>query len=131
MTKPQVPTNRVSASSLGLWTFFSHYSFVIRHSPLIAVTAALLLVAAFWKAFAPHEALVVYCAHDAIFAEDILRAFERQSGVRVAVKYDTEATKSLGLVELLLRAKNAPRCDVFWNNDLLGTLDLDRQGLLA
>ena len=51
--------------------------------------------------------------------------------MKVLVKYDTEATKSLGLVELLLREKDAPRCDVFWNNELLGTADLAGRGVLA
>jgi iron(III) transport system substrate-binding protein len=46
------------------------------------------------------------------------------------VRYDTEATKSLGLVELLLQEKAHPRCDVFWNNELLGTLQLAEAGLL-
>jgi len=74
--------------------------------------------------------LVVYCAHDSIHAEAVLREFERQSGIPVAIRFDTEATKSLGLVELLIREANAPRCDVFWNNQLLSTLDLERRGLL-
>ncbi|HYR58559.1 MAG TPA: ABC transporter substrate-binding protein, partial [Chthoniobacteraceae bacterium] len=104
---------------------------MVRHFPFLTIFAALLLGAFVWKMVRPRDALVVYCAHDAVFAEEILRTFERQSGIRVAVKYDTEATKSLGLVELLLREKNAPRCDVFWNNELLGTLDLDQRGLLA
>ena len=76
------------------------------------------------------DVLVVYCAHDAVFAEEILRAFEKTSGIRVATRYDTEATKSLGLVELLVREAGAPRCDVFWNNEVLGTIDLQRRNLL-
>lgn len=83
-----------------------------------------------WGAWRRDE-LVVYCAHDAIFAEEILRGFEKESGIRVAARYDTEATKSLGLVELLVREAGAPRCDVFWNNEVLGTMDLQRRGLLA
>ncbi len=74
--------------------------------------------------------LVVYCAHDSVHADAILRRFEEQTGIRVAVRYDTEATKSLGLVELLLREKDDPRCDVFWNNQLLGTLHLREAGIL-
>src|SRR4051812_16561678 len=74
-----------------------------------------------WRLSHLQTGLVVYCAHDAIFADSILRDFEKQTGLKVAVKYDTEATKSLGLVELLLREKDAPRCDLFWNNELLGT----------
>ena len=75
--------------------------------------------------------LVVYCAHDSIYADAILRDFTRQTGIAVATRYDTEATKSLGLTELLLREKDAPRCDVFWNNELLGTLDLQEKGVLS
>jgi len=75
--------------------------------------------------------LVVYCAHDREFAEVVLHEFERQTGIRVSVQYDTEATKSLGLVNLLLQEKTHPQCDVFWNNELLGTCELKEQGLLV
>ena len=94
-----------------------------------------LLLAALALAWLYHRSgpprLVVYCAHDAIYAESILRDFTRQTGIPVATRYDTEATKSLGLTELLVREKDAPRCDVFWNNELLGTLDLQEKGILA
>lgn len=75
--------------------------------------------------------LVVYCAHDQEFAEEILKDFERETGIRVVVKYDSEATKSLGLVNLLIEEKEHPQCDVFWNNELLGTCELEEQGLLV
>lgn len=95
----------------------------------IAVAVLLAAYFVFWRG--PREALVVYCAHDSIYAEKILRDFEKETGIRVAIRFDTEATKSLGLVELLLAEKDAPRCDVFWNNELLGTLDLQEKGLLV
>lgn len=95
----------------------------------------LLLLAALTGAWLYHRSgpprLTVYCAHDSIYAESILRDFTRQTGIPVAARYDTEATKSLGLTELLVREKDAPRCDVFWNNELLGTLDLQENGILA
>ena len=95
----------------------------------------LLLLAALTGAWLYHRSgpprLTVYCAHDSIYAESILRDFTRQTGIPVAARYDTEATKSLGLTELLVREKVAPRCDVFWNNELLGTLDLQEKGILA
>jgi iron(III) transport system substrate-binding protein len=74
--------------------------------------------------------LVVYCSHDAVFSEAILRDFEKRTGIPVSLRFDTEATKSLGLTELLIREKNSPRCDVFWNNELLGMMDLEKRGLL-
>jgi iron(III) transport system substrate-binding protein len=74
--------------------------------------------------------LVVYCAHDAIYAEAILREFEQRSGIWLDIRYDTEATKSLGLTQLIEREAAHPQADVFWNNELLGMLDLQQQGLL-
>jgi len=97
---------------------------------LIALAALLLLGVSWWWHRAHGGALVVYCAHDAIYADSILHDFEKRSGIPVAIRYDTEATKSLGLTELLIREKDAPRCDVFWNNELLGTTDLQDRGIL-
>ena len=76
------------------------------------------------------DGLVVYCAHDEVFSRQILEDFERETGVPVAIKFDTEASKSLGLVNQIVREAKAPRCDVFWNNETLGTIELARRGLL-
>lgn len=97
--------------------------------PILGISVAAALSLAGWHWWRG-ETLVVYCAHDAIFAEGVLQDFEKKTGIKVAARFDTEATKSLGLVELLEREKDAPRCDVFWNNELLGTLDLAEQGVL-
>ncbi len=108
----------------------SHISvkqYIFAAIPFVLVTWFLL------SAIAPdpdEKRLVVYCAHDAIFSEKIIRLFEERTGISVDLKTDTEATKSLGLVNLLIREKDNPRCDLFWNNQLLGTLELQRQGLL-
>ena len=75
------------------------------------------------------SALVVYCAHDAMFSQQVLEDFERETGIAVSVRFDTEATKSTGLTNLIIREKNAPRCDVYWNNETFGTIDLVRRGL--
>jgi iron(III) transport system substrate-binding protein len=72
----------------------------------------------------------VYCAHDAIFADSIFQEFTRQTGIQVDVTYDTEATKSLSLVNRLEREREHPVCDVFWNNEQVGTMDLAREGIL-
>lgn len=104
-------------------------SFSLRLVVLAVIVAA--LFAAYYLIWAPHrESLIVYCAHDSIYADGILHEFEQQTGIPVAVRYDTEATKSLGLVELLLQEKAHPRCDVFWNNELLGTLQLADENML-
>jgi iron(III) transport system substrate-binding protein len=75
--------------------------------------------------------LVVYCAHDSVFADSIIRKFESETGITVQVRYDEEANKSLGLTNLLIAEKAQPRCDVFWNNQTLGTIRLKREGVLT
>jgi iron(III) transport system substrate-binding protein len=98
-----------------------------RYRGLVALGIVLAAVALFWPR---REALVVYCAHDAVYSEAILRRFERETGIAVDIRFDTEATKSLGLVDRLLSEKANPQCDVFWNNELLGTMSLAEQGVL-
>jgi len=95
---------------------------------IVAVVGLLLIYRVVFRGSDP--ALVVYCAHDSIYSEKILKQFEKATGIRVAPRFDTEATKSLGLIELLIREKDQPRCDVFWNNELLGTLDLHERDIL-
>src|SRR4051812_24797462 len=43
--------------------------------------------------------VVVYCAHDREFAEEILQEFGRHTGLDVKTTYDTEANKAVGLYE--------------------------------
>ncbi len=74
--------------------------------------------------------VVLYCAEDEEFAVPVLDEFRRSTGLAVAPKYDTEADKSVSLYRELLSEKNRPRCDVFWNNEVLSTIRLQKQGLL-
>ncbi len=46
-------------------------------------------------------------------------------------KYDVESTKTVGLTNILMAEASRPRCDVFWNNEILNTLRLKEKGLLA
>ncbi|GIW78340.1 MAG: iron transporter [Gemmatales bacterium] len=74
--------------------------------------------------------VVLYCAQDREFAEPILESFRQRTGIEVAVQFDTEANKSVALYQQLLRERQRPRCDVFWNNEILGTIRLQKAGLL-
>lgn len=74
--------------------------------------------------------VVVYCAHDREFAKEILDQFEKESGIEVVVTYDSEANKSVGLYDQLLREAGKPRCDVHWNNEILKTIHLQQKGVL-
>lgn len=74
--------------------------------------------------------VVVYTALDRQFSEPILKRFEAQTGIRVLAKYDTEATKTVGLVNAIRSEKRRPRCDVFWNNEIVNTIRLKKENLL-
>ena len=75
--------------------------------------------------------VVVYTALDRTFSEPIFKEFTRRTGIQVKAKYDTESTKTIGLTNRIRSEKLRPRCDVFWNNEILNTLELKREGLLA
>lgn len=109
----------------------SRKRFSSRWSVLVVVeVVAIIAVGVFFLYRKQADALVVYCAHDAMFSEKILNEFEQKTGIKVEPRFDTEATKSLGLTNLIIREQDHPRCDVFWNNQTLGTAALKEQGLL-
>ena len=96
---------------------------------LAAVLCSLLVsLAGCW--LPDEEEVVVYAALDREFSEPILNQFAEDSGVSVLASYDVESTKSVGLTSQIMLEKDRPRCDVFWNNEILHTLRLEEQGLL-
>lgn len=99
-------------------------------SLILGVAAVLTAAVVLPRLLSSEDRLVVYCAHDAALAADVIARFEQETGIAVDVRYDEEANKSLGLVNLLTAEKNAPRADVFWNNQLLGTIRLQKEGVL-
>lgn len=74
--------------------------------------------------------VVLYCAADQEFAEPILRDIETSLGVKIEKVFDIEATKTVGLVRTLIEERSRPRCDVFWNNEIVHTLRLKSMGVL-
>jgi iron(III) transport system substrate-binding protein len=74
--------------------------------------------------------VVLYSAQDQEFAEPRFEDFHKQTGLVISPKYDTEAKKTVGLLTELMSEKNRPRCDVFWNNEPVGTARLASAGLL-
>ena len=75
--------------------------------------------------------VTAYVSADRPFSEPIVREYERRSGVRVKVVYDTEEAKSTGLANRLLAEKARPQADVFWSNEPVRTLVLKSRGVLT
>ncbi len=74
--------------------------------------------------------VVVYSALDEEFAKPVLEDFTKSSGIEVLPKFDAESTKTVGLTSEIIAEAKQPRCDVFWNNEILNTLRLEKLGLL-
>lgn len=74
--------------------------------------------------------VVVYTAVDQVFSEKIFEQFEKDTGIKVKPVYDLEANKTTGLTNKILSEKENPVCDVFWNNEFVQTIELQRQGVL-
>lgn len=76
--------------------------------------------------------VVLYSAADREYATPILDAYDRNTqGTEIARQFDVESSKTLGLVTRIEQEKARPRCDVFWNNEIIHTIRLQKQGLLA
>lgn len=75
--------------------------------------------------------VVVYVSEDQVFSEPVLKDFERETGIRVNAVYDTEETKSTGVMNRLLAEKNNPQADVYWANEPLRAEVLKQEGITA
>lgn len=93
-----------------------------------AALLSCLLLAGCWRSTGSE--VVVYTALDSEFSTPILHKFTAASDIAVLPKFDVESTKTVGLAEAIVAEKDRPRCDVFWNNEILHTLRLKRLGLL-
>ncbi len=95
---------------------------------------AFLLIAAFLLSCSRGEkeenVVVVYVSEDRVFSEPILKDFERETGIKVKAIYDTEESKSTGLMNRLIAEKEHPRADVYWANEPIRAEVLKQKGLL-
>jgi iron(III) transport system substrate-binding protein len=75
--------------------------------------------------------VVIYTSLDQLFSEPVLKAYQKQTGVKVRAVYDVEAAKTTGLVNRLIAEKRRPKCDVFWNSEIGRTIVLEQHGVLT
>jgi len=77
------------------------------------------------------KTVVVYTSVDQVFSEPVLKELESKSGLEVKIVFDTEETKSTGLLNRLMAEAAAPRADVFWSGDPVRPQVLLRKGIAA
>ncbi len=104
----------------------------------IARVFFLFAVGSLWASFSVlltgcdrRESLVVYVSADESVARPILAAFEEETGIRVDPVFDTEATKTTGIVQRLRAERDRPRADAFWSSEIALTVQLANEGVLA
>jgi iron(III) transport system substrate-binding protein len=102
----------------------SNLSFLVCRFGAFALAACLL------TGCSQQQRVVLYSAQEKEFADQILADFEKQTALPVTAHYDSEANKSVGLLDDLVREAKKPRCDVHWNNEIIGTIRLQRLGVL-
>lgn len=74
--------------------------------------------------------VVVYVSLDEMYSKPILEEFEKTTGIRVVMATDQEAQKTAGLMNKLIQMKDRPEADVFWNNEAMRSIVLQRKGIV-
>jgi iron(III) transport system substrate-binding protein len=92
----------------------------------LAAAATLLVLACTPRS----KEVVVYTSVDQVVSEPVLRDFEKQSGVTVRAVFDTEETKSTGVLNRLVAEGAHPQADVFWSGDPVRPFVLIKRGLV-
>ena len=82
------------------------------------------------RAIGAERRVVLYTSIDEPIARPIVRDFEKQTGIRVTLVTDSEASKTVGLAERLRAEKSNPQADVYWGNEPFHTLNLAEEGVL-
>jgi len=100
---------------------------------IIAILAGILLpfLARIKSWTESNQVVVIYTSQDQVFAEPILRDFEKETSIKVKAVYDNEAVKTVGLVNRLIAEQAHSQCDVFWNNEEFRTRQLTARGVFA
>lgn len=101
----------------------------------IILAAAVLTVLAIINTFMhgvvqDENSVVVYTSVDMNFSEKVFKDFEAKTNIKVIPAYDTEASKTTGMVNKIIEEKSNPRCDVFWNGEFAQTIILKEKDAL-
>lgn len=97
---------------------------------VIAIGLSVILSLSCMACGGKQEEVVVYTAVDQVFADEIFAMFEEETGIKVKAVYDTEANKTTGLTNRIVAEAEQPVCDVFWNNEFIQTINLEKEGML-
>ncbi len=105
------------------------YTPIFRFPATITVLCAL-FAASFLFSGCGDPDVVLYVSLDRSFSEPLIKKFEKRTGLKVDARYDVEASKTVGHYLKIREEMPRPRCDVFWNNEVMLTARLKQLGAL-
>lgn len=100
----------------------------MRYFSIIVLSLAILIISGCTK---NSNEVIVYTSVDQIFSEPVLKEFEKETGITVKTVFDTEETKSTGVLNRLIAEKDNPQCDVFWSGDPVRAIVLKNKGITS
>jgi len=77
------------------------------------------------------KTVTVYVSEDQVFSEPLLKDFEKETGIKVNAVYDTEESKSTGVMNRLIAEKSNPKADVYWANEPIRAEVLRQKNILT
>lgn len=108
------------------------HSRILRNNHLTTIVLLVAVLALiFVDGCGSNKLLVVYTSVDQPFAEPVLNYYQQLTGIKVLAVYDTEAAKTVGLVNRLRAEAAAPKADIFWSSEFAHSISLAREGLFA
>jgi iron(III) transport system substrate-binding protein len=103
-----------------------------RRAVILLIVAIAIAAAIAWHTIRRGDhVVVVYVSEDQVFSEPVLKDFERDTGIVVRAVYDTEETKSAGVMNRLIAEKSNPQADVYWANEPIRAEVLRTSGVAA
>jgi len=95
----------------------------------LTVAALIVLAGTLLSCSGGKREVVIYVSEDQVFSEPILRDFEKETGIKVKSVFDTEESKSTGVMNRLIAEKDNPQADVYWANEPIRADILRQQGI--
>lgn len=96
----------------------------------LAIVGVVALVCTAGCRNAPAREVIVYTSVDQVFSQPVFRAIEERTGITVRAVYDTEETKSTGVLNRIVAEARKPQADVFWSGDPVRPFVLMNRGLV-
>src|SRR6266481_5814487 len=103
---------------------------IMRKAIGVVLTLALIPILSSCRATSSRT-VVVYVSEDQVFSEPILKDFERETGITAKSVFDTEESKSTGVMNRLIAEKDNAQADVYWANEPVRADALKQRGVSA